>query len=543
MTELFVAFAQRDRDAVEFVLEGLKKAGFAVTTGFAGADTPKPIEEMALEVKRSAAFVPLLTGASAGSDEFRDMLRAGLLYEKTLAPARLEQAAETGVFASDASMLAFTTYQNEPERLTDQLEKAVDLYEASDRGEARVSDDGATQYAEAGVANTDPMDVAHLVAALRNKGVTPRKSLTEAANAREPVEVDCLGLPKSSEAMLAHWRLIESNGSARELQRFADDYSDDPYFNALAEEGAQRLKRRKYMRAAYIGLDSVIGMFVAGALFYGLAAFCSGNTCLSPSFAGSGGFATAGVAVNGSGAATPNEQRLARQLANAQRQLQRAGNDVRGLRQQNAALRRELTDAQRAASQAAAREQEARNALARAQQNRGGAQQPAPAPTRPSNAGGDASQLRAAFERERNTAAQLRQQLGGAQQQLNQLQQAVRQRDQQIAQLRSRAPAAGAAAAVATPRPRAPVGGASEGLAGAEILLRFYRDELQRVAGSGRRAVLDSRDLATLQRCVLKYTGAVAKVDGVWGRETTNAFFQINREEAGWIIECLRGRG
>jgi hypothetical protein len=548
MTELFLAYSERDRDRVGFVIQGLEKAGFVVSTGYDDSDAFKNMEKSALEVKRAGAFIPLLTASSSGSEELRRMMRAGLLYGKPLVAVRLEQAAETGVYANDEDLLRATRYEEDTEALTDELERAVDLYEPEESFASAFSADGDEEQDADAFVDGRPrgpvnVDVSRLVETLKNKGVVPTKISSAIANARDEIEVDSLGLPKSSESMLAHWNLIEKDGGTRELLRFADDYQDDPYFATIAEEGAERLKRKKFMRGALIGVDSLVGMVVAGIMFYIVAGYCLDNGCFNANFQPT----NAAISSSQSGF-SGNDARLRQEVQRARASVAALNRQVNDLSRQNSSLTQQLNTSRKESGQLTARLAETERALRQLQSGQGNAVPTTPRPSTSDNQ--DFARLQQQLDiatRQANAARrdveQARASTRQAENQVLQLTQTISQKDARISELERRPRGGGETqtTTIVTQQPtRSPASFSSGRLGGAERLLVHYRDLLLAKAGGRSRAVLTSKDLLALQACILKRTGALGKVDGAWGIETTEAFFLINEEEAGWVIECLR---
>jgi hypothetical protein len=487
MAELFLAFAGRDRDRVGFIVQGLQKAGFAINTGFDESGAPAKRETMALAVKRSEAFIPLLTGASGTAEEFRSMLRAGLLYAKPLVAARLEQVVETEPYSQDLPLLNKTRFEGDPGGLTDALKRAVDLHkpDASSGIGFSPTDDDSEQNQDAylkGSASRPALpDVKRLVDALRANGVTAQSRSSTTANVDDAIARDGRGLPKNTDSMAVHWRMIAKDGSAAALRQFASEYQEDPYFSTIAKEAAQKIYKKKMMRGALIGVDSVFGMIVAGAFFYVITGYCLDNGCSDANL----GATNAGLIQTtqpGGGAV------VRQQLQQAQDAISALHTQLETVMRQNNSFGQQLQTARQQVDQA----------------------------TRQANAAQSAQRK--------------------AENQVLALSQILARQDAQIAEQERTLRGA------AQPESR-PVSPSTDDLGGAKRLLVYFREQLAvRASNRRQRAVLTRGDLAALQRCILRHTGALAKIDGAWGLETTDALFAINDEEAGWIIDCLRGR-
>lgn len=573
MTEIFLAYAPRDQKNAEFVADGLRAAGYVIKDGFTPGGGTKPLEDMALDVKRAAAVLPLLTEDSEKADAFIEQLRAALLYEKPhLYAVRLEPGVEVSAFAERRELLRDTVYENDPDGLVKILEDAVDLSGGrasirrsgkNDKSAARSrfgrrnakNDEADTagekiepRIADAGLSD-GPAAIAPLLDLLKKNKITPKKLSAEQISVGDNVELDSLGLPKTSDAMVAHWRLIQESGSVADIRRFARDYEVDHYFTTQARELEAGLMRKRYWRGALIGLDGAIGMLVAGVIGYGVLGYCADGSCANLAALPT---ARASVAVTDPGAAA--------ELREAQRQVDSWRGRAQAKDREIATLRTNLRSETDRVIALERRLGDAESTIASLR--RGGVSTPAPVPA-PRGASVSpqleadlaAAQRNAQSARDELQRAELR--LRDQTSQLAELRRQIEQRDAEISRLRNQ-PArvvertvpqptpeqrqAAPAFSPSTPRP-APAQ-ASGGLAGAERILIFYRDQLQGAAEDGRRRpALGGDDLRKLQACILRYTGALAKTDGVWGIETTSALFTIDVEEANWIIDCLRQRG
>ncbi len=534
MVDVIVSYARANRAMAERVAVGLERAGYSVSVDRGPNGAPRPIEEVAVDLREAAAYIPLISDKFLVSPDTRQTTRTALLYDQRVVPVRIQADADVEALAMDIPVLIGTRYEERQNDLADVLAQSVDLSHSlldDDVGGPMIDDTlDSVSLNEPGGASFEgrrrvrDRAIAPLLDELDRLKILPGAG--DAARARlessEPV-YDSYGFQKSTEAMLARWRQIENEGSIKDFERFEEDYEDDPFFATLAAETADQLRRKRTVRMADLGMRAVMGSLFAGLMVWGATAYCNSVSC------GSGG---GNVAVRP--VTQPVSTADAAALAAARRDALRFKNEAARLSTENSRLKTSLKDAQ--------------TLLARQGQER---TQPQPPNNRASGTTVDSNDMRRLSRELSNanqTVAQLQNELRRRDQAINSLRseveqrtQALRSRDQQIAGLQSQLSRAGSAVnrqAVAVPARRDATGDGS----GMERIMSFYRDRFNEDAGrSGRYSepVFTAQEIKMLQACLLKRTGRLSLVDGRWGRETTGALLGVTVQESDWVIDCV----
>ncbi|MCI4665458.1 MAG: hypothetical protein MRY74_12115 [Neomegalonema sp.] len=332
MKTAFIIHAPADRAAATEISEALDDAGVRTATRPVRGDRYE-IEALAARMKSSDVAVPLLSHAAAASREFRRDLHLALLYDRPLIAGRLDDANAPDALAADADVLMGTAYADKGEALSEKLQSASYI--------------GITPEHEIS---------APLSARVRPLVERVRKEIAVAASSLRDTEEDALGFPKSPEAMLARWRLIEPSGSIEDFHSFHEDYQDDPYFGPLAAEMLGALERKRFLRGVGGVLRWSIGTAAAAALVAGGLHLCADGGCaLTPADSASRTLAVASLT-----AAGDDRTKIERAISRMQTTNSDLTSALKKAKAQTTKLSKALEAAEKKAARAEAEADEAR---------------------------------------------------------------------------------------------------------------------------------------------------------------------------------------
>lgn len=338
--------------------EGLA-AAIAGKLQAAGADVlSEPEPDAALSQARRAdgvaarvksADIAAILGAEGRESRMlaRYALRAAFFYDRRVAAARLDPQIDYDVWAREPGMRMATPFAENEDGAAAKVFDVADLRAAPVKSDA---DDAAGDAAAAPAKSSGPPTLSEAAIEAYVAGVMAGAEAGKRERPARPAPfdeeaADALGFPRSPEAMLARWRLIEPWEDLAALESFAADYADDPYFSARAGEEIRRLKRRRAEARGLAGFRLAMGALLAGALFWMLTQACRDGACAPENAqAALGGFSAGGLTGFSSdrGAQAPEPDATRRVLEAAERDRARLGRELEALRRERESLRAQL---------------------------------------------------------------------------------------------------------------------------------------------------------------------------------------------------------